>query len=300
MKVLITGGSGNIGFYVVNRLRRKYEIAILDVKPSLYSPDVPFLKVNLLNSEKVKEVVKGFDTVVHLAAIPNPFNDPDERVLSVNVISTYNLMEAVKENGIRRVVYGCSESASGFGIHNVRYRPAYIPIDEEHPSWPHESYSLSKYFGEIICKEYSRAYGIECISLRYPWVWLDTCRDAIEKILSQKDKEIDEKDWFGTYIFPEDVAQGIELSLDFEIKDRDFPFEVFYLTAEDNFYDMDSLELISKLFPNNPPYIKKSEYFSRNSRASLFDISKAKEKLGYNPEFTWRDFDSPKRIRPGG
>ena len=297
MKVLITGGSGNIGFYVVDRLKRTHEITILDLKPPLHSPDIPFLKVDLLNPEKVKEAVKGFDVVIHLAAIPNPYNDPGERVLSVNVISTYNLMEAVRKNGVRRVIYGCSESASGLGIHNVSCKPEYIPIDEEHPSWPHESYSLSKYFGEITLREYSRAYKIEGTSLRYGWVWMDICRNAIEEILKRKEGEIGENDWLGAYIFPEDVAQGISLSLDFTIENKNFPFEVFYLTAADNFCNVDSLKLIQKLFPGNPPSVKNPEYFTRNPKASLFDITRAKEKLGYKPTFTWRDFNSNKRVR---
>ena len=295
MKVLVTGGSGNIGFYVVNQLKAIHEITVLDLKPLLYSPDIPFLKVDLMNLSEVKKAVKGFDAVVHLAAIPNPFNDPGDKVLHVNVVSTYNLMEAVRENGIRRVVYGCSESASGLGIHNVSYKPEYVPIDEDHPSWPHESYSLSKNFGETICKEYSRAYKIECISIRYCWVWLDICRDDIEKILNQRSLEIDEKNWLCSYILPEDVAQGISLSMDFKMENKDFPFEVFYLTAEDTFHKMNSLQLVRKLFPNNPPHVKNPEYFSQNPKASLFDITKAKEKLGYNPQFTWRDFHSNKR-----
>jgi len=297
MKVLITGGSGNVGAYVVERLKGNYDLTILNLKQSMHHPDIPFLKVDLMNAEQVKQSAKGFDAVVHLAAIPNPFSDPGERVLSVNVVSTYNLMEAVRENGIRRVIYGCSESASGLGIHTVNHKPEYVPIDEEHLCWPHESYSLSKYFGEVTCREYSRAFGIECISLRYTWVWLDTCRERIEQIITQEGAE--EDCWLGAYIFPEDVAQGIALSIDYKMKNSKFPFEAFYLTAEDTFSKLDSIELIRRLFPDAPPPVKKPEYFAQKPKASLFDITKAKQELGYKPQFTWRDFRSPQRVKLG-
>lgn len=261
MKVLITGGSGNIGNYVIKELLSEHKLTILDLKKSSKYPDLPWENVNLLDAEATKKYVKGFDVIIHLAAIPNPFNDPGERVLSVNVTSTYNLMEAVRYNKISRVVLGCSESASGFGIHEVSHRPLYFPIDEKHPSWPHESYSLSKYFSEIMCEEYSRAYGIETISLRYAWVWLERDRKSIESIL--KKRNVDPKNWFGAYILPEDVAQGIRLALKYKFGIKP-PFESFYLTAEDTFQNIDSCKLIHKLFHKNTPPIKNREYFEKN------------------------------------
>lgn len=293
-QILITGGSGQVGAYVIDRLKARHKLSVLDRIPPVHYPDLPFLKVDLTSLREVNQAVKGFDVVVHLAAIPHPFNDPGDRVLSVNVTSTYNIMEAARLNGIRRVIYACSESASGFGIHAYPCKPDYIPIDEEHPSRPHESYGLSKYCAEIICQEYSRAYGIESISLRYAWVWLDACREEIEKILARQMAE----EWFAAYIFPEDVAQAIECSLSMQLPDRHFPFEMFYLTAQDTFSALPSLDLINKLFQGDRPKIRKPAYFEENPHASLFDITKAKKMLGYNPEFGWKDFYSRKRRKP--
>ena len=287
MKVLITGGSGDIGNYVVKELVDKHKLTILDLRKSSGYPKLPWKEVNLLDAKAAKKHVKGFDAVIHLAAIPHPFNDPGDKVLHVNVVSTYNLMEAVRLNKIQRVILGCSESASGLGIHEVCHRPLYFPVDEKHPSWPHESYSLSKYFSEIICQEYSRAYGIETISLRYAWVWLERDRKAIEGIL--KKRKVDPKNWFGTYILPEDVAQGLRLALNYKLKIQP-PFESFYLTAEETFQNIDSHKLIRRLFPKNTPLIKNKRYFEKTPRASLFNINKAKRKLGFKPTKTWRDF----------
>jgi nucleoside-diphosphate-sugar epimerase len=296
MKVVVTGGAGQIGSYVVDRLKGKHEVTILDVRPSAAFPEVPVLKVDLLDREQTLTKVKGFDAVVHLAAIPNPFSDPGDRVLSVNVTSTYNLMEAIKANHISRIVYCCSESSSGWGIHHVNYKPQYIPIDEAHPSWPHESYSLSKYFSEEICREYSRAYKIEAISLRYAWVWLEATRSAAEKFLAAGGGDLD--CWFGAHILPEDVAQAVEHSLSYSITNRELPFEMFYLTAGETFCKLDSLEQVKRIF-GTVPTIKKPGYFEGDPRATLFDISKAKTQLGFKPEFSWRDYNSPRRRKPG-
>ena len=287
MKVLITGGAGDIGNYVIKELLPEHKLTILDLRRSSRYPDLPWKNVDLLDAKATKKYVKGFDAVIHLAAIPHPFNDPGDKVLHVNVVSTYNLMEAVQHNKISRVVLGCSESASGFGIHEVSHRPLYFPIDEKHPSWPHESYSLSKYFSEIMCREYSRAYGIETISLRYAWVWLERDRKAIEEDILKK-KDVD-PNWFGAYILPEDVAQAIRLALKYKFEIEP-PFESFYLTAEETFQNIDSCKLIHKLFPKNTPPIKNREYFEKTPRASLFNINKAKNKLGFKPAKTWRDF----------
>lgn len=285
MKILVTGGSGDVGAYVLEELKNFHDLAVLDIKPSAKYPDIPLLKVDLLDAEMTKKMIKGFDVVVHLAAIPHPFNTPGDKVLRVNVIGTYNLMEAVRHNKIRRVILGCSESASGFGIHAVAHRPLYFPIDEKHPSWPHESYSLSKYFCEIICREYSRAYGIETISLRCAWIWLERDRKAIEAVLEKM--EYDPKNWFGAYILPEDVARAFRLAINYQFKIQP-PFESFYLTAEETFQKMDSYDLMRKLFPI-PPVIKDMKYF-KNPRASLFNINKARNELGFKPAKTWRDF----------
>lgn len=286
MKILITGGSGNIGAYVIKELKDLHELIILDLKASKIYPDIPLLEVDLLDENKVKDAVKGFDAVIHLAAIPHPFNDPGGRVLTVNVAGTYNLLEAVRQNKIVRMIFAGSESASGFGIHNVPHKPLYFPIDEEHPSWPHESYSFSKYFGEIMCGEYSRAYGIEVISLRYAWVWVEQSRKTIEEII--KNEGVDLKNWFGAYVFPEDVALACRLALGYTFAVHP-PFETFYITAAETFQKIKSMELIRRLYPEGSPPIKDLRYFEKNPYASLFNITKAREKLGFEPQKNWRE-----------
>jgi UDP-glucose 4-epimerase len=299
MKVLVTGGSGNVGVFVVDRLLARHEVTVADARAPEPFPDVDFVQVDLTDGAAVRQRVRGFDAVVHLAAIPNPFNDPGERVLSVNTTATYNVLEAMRANGVPRIVYLGSESESGFGLHHVEHRPQYFPIDEDHPCWPHESYSLSKYFCEIMCREYSRAYRLESVTLRPACVWLDVIEDDIQESIHGDVGKTNPKNWFGGYIYPEDVAQAIELALSYELPDAAVPFDNFYITAEDSSARQDSVPYVAKLFPEATPPIRDPEYYEKNPQASLFDITKAREKLGFRPAYTWRDWGSEKRVKPG-
>ena len=297
MRVLVTGGSGDIGGGVVEVLRRGHDVTVLDRRASRRHPDLPFVEVDLEDSEATASAVRAFDVVVHLAAIPDPFSDPGDLVLRVNLLCTFNLLEAMRANRIRRVVYGCSESASGFGIHNTALRPCYLPIDERHPCWPHEAYSLSKYFGETICRQYARAYDIEAISLRYAWVWGgERNRESWVPII-ERGSQGGDKDWLGAWIAVDDVAQACKLACEFEFRGPKPHFEAFYLTARDNFTALDTLELVGRNWPENPPPVRTPELYSANPRASVFDISKAQRLLGYRPSVTVADLAEKLGIR---
>lgn len=209
MRVIVTGGSGDIGRYVVHELHAHgFTPVILDVRPPRTATGhAEYVRCDLMSLDAAVREIRDCDAVVHLAAIPNPFNDPAERVMAVNMVTTYNVLEAVRLNRVPRIVYGCSESSSGFGVHRVALTPRYLPLDEEHPCWPHEVYSFTKRFGEEMVREYSRAFGIAGISLRYCWVLVDRDAEAIRGILrSQAEGRRDPKAWFGSYIAPHDVA----------------------------------------------------------------------------------------------
>jgi len=289
MNVIVTGGSGLVGRYVIRELLdHDVDVVNLDVQPSADHPDVPLRQVDLMDAVATKSAIVDVDAVVHLAAIPNPNNDPGERVMGVNMVTTYNVLEAVRANGIGRVVYGGSESASGFGIHNVEHVPLYVPSDEEHPSWPHESYSFTKYFGELMCQEVARAYGIEVISLRYGWVWFREHRESLLRVVEDRAND-DSQRHFGAYVLAEDVAQAVRRALGFSLPDPAMPFETFYIMADEPLYTAPTLEAIRNAFGDRTPPVKPPDYFERNPRAPAFNIDKARRLLGYEPRYTCQD-----------
>ncbi len=295
-KVLVTGGSGDIGSAVVAQLRNSHALTILDRRPSKDHPDLPFLHVDLENSRMTASLVRGFDCVVHLAAIPDPFADPADQVFRVNMLSTFNLLEAARHNGIGRIVYGCSESASGFGIHNRAFRPDYFPIDERHRSIPHEAYGSSKYLSEILAQQYALAYDIEVISLRYAWAWGGRRNQDDWMAILRHGSGGGPKDWLGAWIAHADIAQGVGLAVRFQFAEPSSFFERFYLTARDNFTDLESLDLVTRQWPEDPPPIVKPDLYAANPRASLFDIAKAEHQLGFSPTVDLDDLRAQFRI----
>ena len=294
MNILVTGGAGAIGRYVVQDLAAHgFVPTILDMRPSPERKDgVAYVQCDLLDLEATLDAVRGYDVVVHLAAIPNPYSDPPDRVMSVNTVTTFNVLEAVRQNGIPRIVYGCSESSSGFGIHNVELKPLYLPIDEEHPCWQHETYSITKRFGEIMVASYAHAYGIEGFSLRYNWVWTERDASSVHGIVQANLRgERRARPWFGGYIAPHDVAQACRLSAQYEFPaDQETPFEAFYLAAEQTFLCTPTLEALKVHF-DPMPEIRDPAYFEADPFISVFDLRKAKRLLGFQPTKDWRTFD---------
>ncbi|NCO43165.1 MAG: NAD(P)-dependent oxidoreductase [Armatimonadetes bacterium] len=296
MRVAVTGGSGNIGRHVCAAFRQGgHEVASIDkVAPGA---DTEFVAVDLCKSADTREALRGFDTIVHLAAIPNPFSDPPETVMGVNMMTALNVFEAAKANETPRVVYGCSESSTGFGIHSVPFTPLYVPVDEEHPCWPHETYSLSKHFGERIADNYALAFGIEAVSLRYAWVMMEQCRDRVEHVVARaRAGEVEEHPWFSAYVTVGDVARACVLAAEYVFPTGSGkPHEAFLLTASDTYCPLPTLEVLRRTSGEVPP-IKDPAYFEQNPFGSVFDIRKAERLLGWKPEHSWRNYEEWKDL----
>ena len=270
MRIAVTGGAGAIGRYVCDELiAAEHDVVCVDLR----KPDreMPYKIADLLSLDATVSVLANVDCIAHLAAIPDPFQgDPPEKVMSVNTTLSYNVFEAARLNGVRRVIYGCSESSTGLGIHHVRLRPDYVPIDEAHPLRPHETYSLSKYFGERIGANYAEAFEMEVVSLRYV---------------------LDPKDWLGGHIAVRDVARAFRAASTFQFAEPGPAFEAFFLSAKDTFHSVPTLDLLTRTFASCPT-IRDEAYFKSNPKASLFDIRKAKRLLQWEPLHHWKDFES--------
>jgi nucleoside-diphosphate-sugar epimerase len=294
MRIAVTGGSGAIGTYVCDELvLAGHEVHSIDVIPP--KVEIGFRRADLTRLEDARKAITGYDQIVHLAAIPDPYgDDPPERVIGANTIMSYNVFEAARLEKIKRVIYGCSDSSTGFGIHRVNYVPEYVPIDELHPLWPHETYSLSKYFGERIGANYARAFGLEVISLRYMWVWTTrVARTELEAIVAKARAGIipEEIDSLGQHIAVRDVARACAAAVGFEFRpSASVPFEAFFLAAKNTYYPIPTLELL-EAYCATRPVVKDAAYFAENPYGSVFDIRKAQRLLNWEPQLDWHDFE---------
>ena len=194
----------------------------------------------------------------------------------------------MRRNNVQKGIYAGSDSGTGFGIHNVIHTPRYLPIDTAHPCWPHESYSFTKHFGEIMFREYARAYHMEMISVRFLWVWLERDRPAVEQIIARR--KTGDFEGMCCYVMPQDVAQMVSLAIDYQPAAQDgFSFEMFFACARRTFASVPTLDLARKLW-DPLPEVRKFGYFENDKYAAFYDLTKEYGILGYHPNYTYEDY----------
>src|SRR5689334_3669095 len=151
MNIAITGGLGRLGRYVVAACTPNHSVRVVDIGPATecHQADVRDLPALLT-------AFRGMDVVIHLGAIDKSVAVDDAATMQVNVMGTWNVFEAARQTGVRRVVHCSSSSATGVDQTNPTIPPAYLPIDEQHPTHPTDAYGLSKLCGERIPESFSR------------------------------------------------------------------------------------------------------------------------------------------------
>jgi UDP-glucose 4-epimerase len=283
MNILVTGGSGLVGKYVVELLSQAHNVSVLDIREPA-SPR-PFYWVDVMNLPALSHALShGFDAIVHMAGIPNPLNDPAEKVFAINTVGTFNVLEAAVRAEIKKLVFVSSESTLGFAFMTQPAAPSYIPIDEEHPLEPQDPYGLSKLLAEQICRSYSLRYGIQTVCLRPPWIWVPEEREIeMYRDLVREFQKWSKNLW--AYIHVLDFAASVQLAL--ESKNLN-SHEVYFVTAEDNWTGKNSRDLLQTYYPS---VTRIAESFDGSD--SLISSAKAKAKLGYLPKHTWRELVDP-------
>ena len=177
MKVLVTGAHGKVGRALVPALMRAgHDVRASDLtRPTWDRLEDPreaedYWQADLTDAGAADALVRGCDAVVHTAAIPQPIHNAPHVVFDNNLMSTFNLLEAAISAGARRFVNFSSETVPGFIFAHRPYEPDYLPIDEEHPVRPQDSYATAKWFGELLMERAPERADIATISIRPCWV----------------------------------------------------------------------------------------------------------------------------------
>jgi UDP-glucose 4-epimerase len=273
MNIAVTGGNGRLGRVVVRQLiERGHAVVVIDRASSeIEFPDVPIIGVDMTDFAAVVKAFEVCDAVVHLAAIPNPRDFPAHEVYANNTVTSFNALQAAAELGIRRVCLASSINAIG-GAYSRKARYDYFPVDERHPTYSEDAYSLSKWVMEEQAGAFARRHPdmtIACLRFhglapaKYdgtPWL-------AAPPMVNHL--------WAYTNI--EEGARACEASLLANYTGH----EAFFITAPTTVINLPSAELAQRFYPDVPIRGNLS------GRRSFYDASKAERLLGWqhNEEF---------------
>jgi nucleoside-diphosphate-sugar epimerase len=280
-RVLVTGGSGKLGRACVRDLvEHGLDVFNADTVPSKDNL-CPFRQVDFEDMAQTIQVIsamdfghcRSVDAIVHLAAIPMPGVEPNETVVRINTMTTYNVFEAARRLGIKNIVWASSETLLGLPFDQP---PPYFPLDEEYPARPETGYSLSKYLGEGMAGHFcrwDRDLKIACLrfsNVMEPWEYAgfpDFEKDPASRRFNM---------W--GYIDARDGAQAIRKALEAPLKGA----EVFIIANADTVMSRPNKDLVAEFYPE----VQFKKEVGPND--TLLSIDKARRVLGYEPQHSWR------------
>ena len=221
-KVLVTGMSGLIGGLLRERLEAAgdYELSALNRSAV---EGVECYRADIADFDAVKAACEGKDVVVHLAAYLG--SDDFEGQLRGNIIGTYNVLEAARLAGVKRVVFASSGNAIRGYERDEPYKSIgagdYDNVPDDFPMITHDMirpegiYGAAKVFGEALGRYYSDAYGLSVLCVRIGRVTKDNGLGA------ERDRSI--------YLSHDDVAQILHLCVD---APESLMYDVFLATSD--------------------------------------------------------------------
>jgi nucleoside-diphosphate-sugar epimerase len=273
MRIVVTGGSGKAGRWVVRDLRdHGHDVLNVDLRHD-GSAHGGCVLADLTDLGQAVELLAGADAVVHLAAIPAPELRAPGETFRVNALSTYNVFSAALTVGAGRVVWASSETVLGLPFDTP---PDFAPVDESHPPRPETSYALSKVVGEALATQLARQSGIPFLGLRISNIMEPD--DYAQFPSWQADARLRRWNLWG-YVDARDVAQAVRRGLEAELRGAD----VCIVAAGDTCMTRPSASLLAEEFPGVPVRRR------LEGRETLLAIGRARERIGYAPEHSWLD-----------
>ena len=156
--VLITGASGDVATHLRRELAGRYKLRLSDLRPlEGKTSGETFIKADISRMADALRITKGVDAIVHLGGYS--VEGPWEGILQANIIGCYNVFEAARRNGVKRILFATSNHAVGF-------YPRKQKIDHRVYIKPDGRYGVSKVFGEALGSLYADKYGMEVFLMR--------------------------------------------------------------------------------------------------------------------------------------
>jgi nucleoside-diphosphate-sugar epimerase len=297
MRIFFTGGSGKAGRHAVAfLLAQGHRVLNVDLKP-LDHPGIDNRIADITDAGQMFDVmasyagfdelepgtgVPRFDAVVHFAAIPRLLLTADNECYRVNTLGTYNVIDAAVKLGIRKIIFASSETTYGVCFADGERKPDYLPVDEDHPVVPEDSYAMSKVANEVTARSFQRRSGFDIYGLRINNV-IEPHEYAQNFPAYMADPSVRRRNIFA-YIDARDLGHMVDRCLATD----GLGFEIFNVSNDDHSVNLTSPELIEKYYQGVPVGdVGENETFYSNR--------KAKKMLGYSPKHSWRMYlDDPR------
>ncbi len=290
MRILFTGGSGKAGKHAVAYLiNRGHRVLNVDQVP-LAHPGVDNRIADITDAGQMFDImasyagydelepgtgVPRFDAVVHFAAIPRLLMTSDNECYRVNTLGTYNVIDAAVKSGVKKIIFASSETTYGVCFADGERKPDYLPIDEEHPVIPEDSYAMSKVVNEVTARSFQRRSGCDIYGLRINNV-IEPHEYAQNFPAYLADPGMRRRNIFA-YIDARDLGHMVDRCLATD----GLGFQIFNVSNDDHSVAESSAALIETYYQGVPVGdIGPDETFYSNK--------KAKALVGYRPEHSWR------------
>ena len=303
---LVTGGAGFIGSSLADFLLKKdYKVVVIDnfcdfydpsikrnnVKDNLDNPNYKLYEIDLRCKSDVEKVFREnkIDVVIHLAAMAGVRPSIENPILyqEVNCIGTQNLLEVMKEYGVKNLVMASSSSVYG---NNKK-----VPFKEtDIVDYAISPYAATKKSNEVMTHVYHKLFNMNVIMLRFFTVYGPRQRPdlAINKFtrLMLNDEEVT---MFGDgttsrdYTYIDDIVSGIYSSINYVLNNNDV-YEIVNLGNSSPTSLKEMINTIAEVL-NKEPKIKEMPMQQGDVNITYADISKAKEMLNYDPKTPFKE-----------
>ena len=292
MRILFTGGSGKAGQYSIRYLLEQGHI-ILNLDQVIFDhPNVMTRLADITDAGQVYDVMSSyahygeltpgtgvpkFDAVVHFAAVPRLLQTSDNECYRVNTLGTYNVIDAAVKMGVRKVIFASSETTYGVCFADGEVKPEYLPIDEDHPTVPEDSYAMSKVVNEATAKSFQKRTGFDIYGLRINNV-IEPHEYKGNFPAYLQDPDLRRRNIF-SYIDARDLGQMVQKCLE----TYGLGYQIFNVSNDDHSVGLSSAEIMNRYYSDVP---LRSDHMPE----SFYSNEKAKRLLGFMPEHSWRDY----------
>lgn len=195
-------------------------------------------------------------------------------------MGTYNVIEAATKLGIRKIIIASSETTFGLVFNYEPRDPVYLPLDEEYPVDPPDSYALSKVCNEKTAQAFATRTGADIYAIRIGNVIEPHEYANFPKFFADPGFR---KRIMWSYIDARDLGQLVRLGIE---KDG-LGFQIFNAAQDDCSSDLPTAELLRRFYPRVPVKGELGEY------ETLLSNRKAGQMLGFRPEHSWRKYVQP-------